>query len=424
MTKETPMNEEELKWPCLSENERNRRWGRVKDLMREKQIDCLVVFGLKGRERFDCYLTNDRPGGVVIFPLTGDLVQLSWTCLDVAAHLESTLRNEASWVRDMRIGATGPRIVEVLREKGYERTKIGIVGLDTRVPGEREGYVPYKTWAYILENLPQANFQEVDAAYLRMVFIKSDEELKLVRRAAEIGELAAEAMMKATRPGARENEIYAAAMNQLYLNGARGNVSPAGSAMIIHSGPDNISWTAPAWLFRGQPPRVLKKGDIVQTEIFPHYGGMEAQLQMCVALEPVDPVNKECAAIARRSYEAGFSALRPGITFGEVVEAMEEPLNQARAWYLTPLIHSLNPHHWISGVGVGIENLPGIERYKGVGRTPVIGADLVIQAGTVWELEPNVCIGKHKVDIGGTVIVTKEGATALNVLPTQMRIIG
>jgi Xaa-Pro aminopeptidase len=135
-------------------------------------------------------------------------------------------------------------------------------------------------------------------------------------------------------------------------------------------------------------------------------------------------VNKECAAIARRSYEAGFNALRPGITFGKVVEAMEEPLNQARAWYLTPLIHSLNPHHWISGVAVGIENLPGIERYKGVGRTPVIGADLVIQAGTVWELEPNVCIGKHKVDIGGTVIVTKEGATALNVLSTQMRIIG
>jgi Xaa-Pro aminopeptidase len=423
MIRKAALNEQELKWPSVSENERNRRWGRVKDLMRAEQIDCLVVFGLKSRERFDCYLTNDRAGGVVIFPLEGELVHLSWGWPDVASHLESSLRNEALWVRDVRIGATGHGVVEVLLEKGYERANIGIVGLDTRGPGEREGYVPYRTWAYILENLPNANFQEVSSAYRQMVFLKSDEELKLVRRAAEIGEVAAEAMMKVTRPGTSESEIYAATMNQIYLNGARGGVSPAGHTMIIHSGPDNMSWAAPAWVLRGQPPRVLQKGDVLQTEIFPHYGGMEAQLQMCIAIEPVDPVNKECAKIARQSYEAGLKALRPGVTFGDVVEIMEKPLNQAKAWYLTPLIHSLNPLHWISGTGVGIENLPGIERYKGAGRTPVIGADLVIQAGTVWELEPNACIRKHKVNIGGTVIVTKEGAVALNEISTKMRVI-
>lgn len=423
MDKKVRVEEEKAKWPNLSEKERDRHWRLVKEFMKAERLDCLVVFGGESRERFDRYLTNDRPGGVVIFPLEGELVHLTWSFLDVTSHLESALRGEASWVRDMRVGSWGAGIVEVLREKGYERANIGVVGLNTVAPYELEGFVPYRTWAYILANLPYANFREVSAAFCQLVFVKSDEELQLVRRAAEIGELAAEAMLKTTRPGASEVEIYAAATNQLSLNGARGQFAPAGHLMSIHSGPDNPSWGAPAWLFRGQAPRVVEKGDVVQGEIFCFYAGMEAQLQMSIAIEPVDPINRECAAIARDSYDAGLKALRPGRTFGEVVETMEEPLRQARAWNVTPLIHSLNPLHWIGTTRIEIESLPGIKGYKGARSIPLAEPDLVIKAGTVWELEPNACIGKHRVNIGGTVIVTEKGAVGLNVVPTEMHVI-
>jgi Xaa-Pro aminopeptidase len=323
----------------------------------------------------------------------------------------------------MRLGGTGSKIVEVLREKGYDRANIGVVGLETYGPGEREGYVPYKTWACILDNLPHANFREVSAAFYKLVFIKSDEELQLVRKAAELGELAAEAMIKITHPGESESKIYAAVMNELFRNGGSGGVCRVSGDMILQSGPDNPGWGAPTWIFRGQPPRILKRGDVVQAEIFSVYGGMEAQLQMSVAIEPVDSVNRDCGAVAHHAYEVGLKALVPGKTFGEVVKEMEEPLRQAGAWYLTPLIHSLNPLRWISSTGVGIENLPGIERYEGIAPTPVIGGDLVIQPGTTWELEPNACLGKHRVNVGGTVIVTEEGAIGLNVLPTEMHVI-
>ncbi|MDP2643654.1 MAG: M24 family metallopeptidase [Desulfobacterales bacterium] len=408
-------------YPGLSKKERNRRWQRVRELMRDRGLACLLVFGLKGREQFDRYLTNDRTGGIVVFPLEGDLVHLTWTVFDVVAHLESALRDEESWVRDIRVGATGDTVVKVLREKGFDRAAIGTVGLTIYGAGEREGYVPYKTWSCILDNLPQADFQEISTAFAQLVAVKSTEELQLVRRAAEIGELAAEAMLQATRPGASESEVYTAAMSQLFLHGANGSTSPYISPMILHSGPDNPSWGAPMWLFRGQPPRVLKKGDIIQAEIFPRYGGLEAQLQMSVALEPLDPVNRKCADIARRSYVAGFKALCPGAAFGDVVHAMEEPLRQAGAWHLTPLVHSLNPLSWVSGTGVGIENMPGIEKYKGIGPSPVIGADVKVQPSTVWVLEPNACLGRHRVNIGGTVVVTENGPESLNVLPNELR---
>ena len=412
---------DKLEWPTLSENERERRWRLVREWMSKKGLDCLVVFGLKGREQFDRYLANDRTGGIVIFPLKGELVFLTWATFDLAAHYESSLRGEDSWVNDIRLGANGPGVVGILMEKGYENANIGVVGLDLRVPGEMEGNVPYKTWNHILQNLPQAKFHEVSGEFARLIFVKSDEELQLVQKAAEVGELAAEAMINAARPGASETEIYAAAMNQLHLNRVTGSVSPYLTPMILHSGPDNPSWGAPMWLIRAQTPRTICNGDIIQAEIFPRYGGMEAQLQMAIAVGPLDPVNSECAAIARQSFEAGLKALCPGKTFGEVVEAMEEPLRQAGAWHLTPLIHSLNPLCFIGQTAVGMEKMPGSQRYKGLRPTPIVGAELVIEEGTVWELEPNACFGKHRVNIGGTVIVTKCGAVSLNKLPTELR---
>jgi len=411
-------------WPALSEKERDRRWTRVRDLMKSNGLQCMIVFGLKGREWFDHYITNDRTGGIVVVPSEGELVHLTWHPQDLVGHMEGTFRGEASWISDVRVGANGTGVVEVLKEKGLQRAEIGVVGIKLWGAGEMEGYVPYTTWNYILENLPHVKFHEMSQAFVKLVSVKSEEELVLVRRAAAIGELGAATMMEVTRHGVGENEIYAAVMNQLYLNGAMGNPAPYVSPMILHSGPDNPSWGAPMWLFRGQMPRIVQKGDLVQAEIFPRYGGMEAQLQMSVAIKPVDPVNRKCAHIARQSYEVGLEALRPGKTFSEVVAAMEKPLKEAGAWYLTPLIHSQIPLSWCSGMGVGIENLPGfVEKYKWTGNRPVIGADQVIEANTLWEFEPNVCFGRHRVNIGGIVLVTNTGVESLNTLPTEMRIV-
>lgn len=411
-----------VEWPGLSETERDRRWERVRQMMEAEGLDVLLVFGLKGREQYDLYLTNDRTGGIVVFPLHGELVHLTWTPFDVVSHLESSIRGELSWVRDMRPGATGPGVVEVLREKGYDKANIGVVGVNTYAPGEREGYVPYVTWDHILKALPHAAFREVSAPFSSLVAVKSDEELQLVRRAAEIGEIAAETMIKTIAPGVSESEIYSATMGQLFKNGANGTTSPYITPMILHSGPDNPSWGAPMWLLRGQRPRIIRKGDLVQAEIFSRFGSLEAQLQVSVAVRPVNATIRKCARIARRSFEIGLQAFAPGKRFDDVVEAMGEPLREAGAWHLTPLVHSLSPLTCIGSTAVRTEGLPGIDTYRKMRPTPVIGADMVIQEGTVWALEPNACLGKCRVNIGGTVIVTRKGALSLNVLPTELRI--
>jgi len=48
----------ETTYPTLSPDEKVRHWKRARELMKQKGLDALLVYG-KGRERFDFYLTNE-----------------------------------------------------------------------------------------------------------------------------------------------------------------------------------------------------------------------------------------------------------------------------------------------------------------------------------------------------------------------------
>jgi Xaa-Pro dipeptidase len=407
----------EKTYPILSLDERERRWKRARELMKQNGLDCLLVYG-KGRERFDSYLTNESFDGIVIFPLVGEPTYLLWTPNRILIRLESSLKGEPWWVDDLRLGFTGPGLVEALQDRNLDQAKFGVVGLESKGAGEPDGIIPFKTWSYVLEKLPKATFTDVSPLFCEMMFIKSNEELRMIRRSAEIGELACEVMMKVAKEGVPESDIYAAVMNTLYSQGAITTLD----FLILKTGPDNVSWGTPIWVLRGGPPRTLQQGDMVNAEMFPVYGGFETQQQMAVALKPVNPTNQKCADIARRSYEAGVKTLRPGVKFLEVCEAMDRPLQEAGAWNLSPLIHSLMPLFWASPMRFDPDQLPEMKKYKGVSTVKARGGDLIIQPGMVFELEPNASIGKNRVNIGGAVLVTNDGCEPLNKLPMEMRI--
>lgn len=402
----------------LSLQERDRRWSRVRGLMKEKGVDCLIVAGLKSREQLETYLTNEYAEGVVIFPLEGAPVCLTWTASRVIRHWETSLRGSPEWLDDIRTGTSGAAIVGVLKEKGYDQAKIGVVGLESRSPGEVGGYIPYQSWKQVLDGLKGATFIDLSLAFYELVLVKSEEELRFIRCGASIGEQACEAMLRMTKPGVSEQALYGEIMKTICERGS-GVRYPL---LILQTGVDNLSWGPPMWQHQAQPPRFFKEGDLVQAEIFPCYAGFETQQQMSVALSPVHPVNAELAEVARRSYEVGLQALRPGKTFKEVCDAMEQPIQEAGCWHLTPLIHTLNPLGWTSATLVDIDRDPAAPKIKGVSPRPLMGGDLVIRAGMVFEFEPNACRGRHRTNIGGTVIVHEDRVEELNVLPTEMRV--
>ena len=77
-------------YPILTLAERERRWSRTRKLIEESQLDALIVFGLKGRERYEGYLSNESIDGVVVFPASGEPIYLTWTHHRVSRRLTET----------------------------------------------------------------------------------------------------------------------------------------------------------------------------------------------------------------------------------------------------------------------------------------------------------------------------------------------
>ena len=103
--------------PTLSFAERDRRWARVRELMRERGLDGLLIAGFRSREMYESYVSDDYNEGCVIFPLEGEPVVITWAHLRVLRALWSAERGHKLWVDDYRVATSGSAVADVIREK-------------------------------------------------------------------------------------------------------------------------------------------------------------------------------------------------------------------------------------------------------------------------------------------------------------------
>src|SRR4051812_45876295 len=86
--------------PTLSFTERDRRWRRVRDLMRQQNLDGLLVGGFRAREMYESYVSDDYNEGCVLFPLQGDPVLITWAPLRVKRAQYSVEQGHKLWIED------------------------------------------------------------------------------------------------------------------------------------------------------------------------------------------------------------------------------------------------------------------------------------------------------------------------------------
>lgn len=396
--------------PELSLKERDRRWARVRGLMREHHLKALLVAGFRSREMYESYLSDDYNEGCVLFPLEGDPVVITWAHLRVMRARWSQERGHALWIPDYRVATNGHAVAEWFKDLHLDQENLGVVGLTSQAPTEAYGAIPANFWMQLTESLPKANFKDVSELFSHLMLVKSAEELEQIRYAAHAAEVACEVVAKLAKPGVGEEKIFAHACMAMLEFG----IGLRYPALVMNSGPATLSWGPPRWSTRGESPRVLQRGDLLQTELMPMCGNQEVQVQMTVALDPIDSINQGCEKVARQSYDAGIKTLRPGITFQELVQAMEEPLKTSGHWAYTPLVHSISPHFLAGRSQVNTEKLNLGVTFMGKPSAPIRQA--VIEPGMVFAFEPNACWESHRVNIGGTVVVTEQGCEELNTI--------
>lgn len=408
-------------FPVLSLAERDRRWAALRGGMADNAFDCLIIFGLKGREHYEGYVANENIEGFAIFPRDSDPVLVSWHPKMVIRRIGSRLDPSRFWIKDARIGNYGPVLVDVLKERGLDRATVGVIGLEIGEAGSPEGIVPFNTWRKALDSLPGVRFSDATWWFREIMLVKSEEELSVLRHCAMLGECACGAMIDAVKPGATEFSVYRAIQEQIHAGGAVMH----DPFLIMTWGADDMGWAEPAWAYYGGPPRAVEPGDLIMAELFPAYGGLETQQQMSVAVPPVAPVVAELGAVAARCYDAGIAALRPGRKFSDVWDAMLEPLREIDGWSLTPMIHSVAPLGWVGGMGFNLDRMPDqLKHFRQAMRVEFGTRDLVLREGMSFAFEPNACKGQRRVNVGGTVVVANGEPEQLNTVPNRLHIVG
>ncbi len=254
-------------WDGYSLAERDRRWSAVRAEAARHGFDCILVplgDGVNAR-----YLTQFRASCVVL-PTDGR---------EPIAVTDRGSRN--AWFPEPRLTTRqwAEPVAEALLDSGMERARIGVTGLRGGIFGHvraREGVVSHSPFAYVQSRLPRASFEDATDVLGRVRYVKSGEEIACLRLAASI----AAAGLAEVRPDLNEPTLQARVLGRMLRLGSE-----------------------------YCPPELSASG----IEINAVWGTQIAQ-----AVQPF----AEVPAQLRDAFDRGLEYLRPGCSFGGLVDAL------------------------------------------------------------------------------------------------------
>jgi Xaa-Pro dipeptidase len=375
----------------LTLEERDRRWQKVRGAMEERGLECLILWGSYGRFRhFGAnlkYLSNMSAEGYLVFPLDDEP-----TLVLFFARPDPT-----AWVMDARTGH--PHYSKVISDRLSElhlgKSRIGFVGL-SGYDGEM-GF-PYAARESIVSAFGGAEFTDATDILTETRMTKSPEEIRCLELGCEIGEKVIRVVMDTAGPGVSDMEVRARLMDTLFREGGEpdGMVLYHSGKQILHGGQGG----------QNKPPdsRILEKGDIILTEFDAVCQGYLAQYNQPFSVGEPDDEWREIFILAGRAFEHGLRVLKPGISTGQLYEAILSPIKEAGYESTNPAFH---------GLGLGLEEpislFPAQRGYKP-------DTSLKMQAGMVIEFEPHVVRPDFRkgASLGSPVLVTDTGCRLLS----------
>lgn len=264
--------------------------------------------------------------------------------------------------------------------------------------------LPFSLYAPLRERFPAASFVDGLPVIEEARRVKHPDEIKVIRRAAEVADIGMQTALAAVAPGVTEHEISAKAAYAMLLQGSEHMTY----LPLVESGEHG-------WLgYRFPTDKRIRPGEMVYIDcgtcIINGYNGDIARTTV------VGRPTEEQKRIYRCMYDmlqAGTEALRPGVATTEVVAAIQKSAKTAGYWDYT--------YFGIVGHGIGTD----------LHEAPVIGEKVVeskevavLMENEVVCLEPGVLVpgvgGGHVEDM---ILITKHGVEPLTKTPFDERLL-
>ena len=372
-------------YPTFTDAEIERRHKAVYGLMEQEGVDAVLFYG-SGRYASDIYWLSDWPSSreaYLLMQAGKDPVIL----MQLFNHYP--MARVMSAIKDVRwAGAnTTKSVVELIRERGPETKKIGLVGS-----------IPYQVYNKLRENYPTATFVDLSGRLRMMRTVRSVEEIDRIRLASKLTDQSIQALAEGLRSGMREDEIPAI-IEPVYLKaGGYAGIHFMSSMPMRH--PD---FPVPSQFHSN---RKLQKGDALITEISGAYSGYSGQIHRTFSIgEGPTPEWKKMHDAAMEAFEILTKVIKDGATTTEAEEAAEVIHQRGYSTY-DDLVHGVNQY-------------PPIFQTKTRKRHD--SKEIVFRENMVIVIQPNLTTYDEKMGLqfGETLVVKKGGCETLNAYPRQ-----
>lgn len=364
------------------------RLARFQDLMREDDIDVLVV---TMPEHLN-YLTGFDPLGIYLF----SAVLLTQDCTEpvlITNKCEQGLAFSQCWIRDIRIWAHGQDpiavTIDAMRELG--------VTIANRIGVEMANWYLHATWYEQLRTaFPASTFADGTQIGHTVRMIKSPAEIELIRRAAAYADLGLATAAQNLKPGVSEHQLNAHALAAMAEAGSEYAALP----MIIGSGERS-------GLFHATPSaRVVGDGEPVMFEITGVSKRYNSNIVRTLVAGSASPQLRTLWDCVFESFWQPFQMIKPGVGVGE----LDRESRKVRAAYADYI-----PAR--AGFGMGLAYPPVWVGYPDI----LDGDEHVLTPGMVFSMEPSIA-HYHGVTMiyGYNILVTDTGAEILHSTPADL----
>ena len=372
-------------YPIFSDAELERRHKAVYRLMEQEGVDAALFYG-SGRYASDIYWLSDWPSSREAYLLMQNGKE-PVILMQLFNHYPMALVMSA--IKDVRWAGpnTTHSVVELIRERGLESKKIGLVGSIT-----------YQVYNKLREEYPSAVFVDLSGKLRMMRTVRSAEEIERIHFASKLTDQSIQALAEGLRPGMREDELPAI-IEPVYLKAG----GYAGIHFISSMPMREPDFPVPSQFHSN---RKLQKGDALITEISGAYSGYSGQIHRTFSLgEGPTPEWQSMHDAALEGFEVLARVIKDGATTTEAEEAAEVIHERGFSTY-DDVVHGVNQY-------------PPIFQTKTRKRHE--SREMVFRENMVIVIQPNLMTHDEKMGLqfGETLVVKKHGCESLNAYPRQ-----
>jgi Xaa-Pro dipeptidase len=224
--------------------------------------------------------------------------------------------------------------------------------------------------------------------------VKDATELKLIKESGKLANAAMEALVRILLVGEKEHRLAAEASYAMMKEGAEAHAFE----FTIGSGPRS------AYPHASCTGRKIERGDLIVVDIGASYCGYCSDITRTFIAGKPDAKRAEIYETVLRSYDAAYTAMKPGVYCRDVDAVSRKVISDAG--YGRNYSHSLG-----HGVGLEIHEPPSVSQ----------SSNEILRNGNVVSNEPGIYIhGFGGVRIEDTVLITKGGPRRLTDYPRDM----